>query len=53
MVAQHIQTSAKLGKANISVDKVPLQFVFGQEQSADKFTEVGHIHVGIHSPNFS
>ncbi|XP_052774284.1 KICSTOR complex protein SZT2-like isoform X2 [Mya arenaria] len=36
---KHIQTSADLGKANVSVDHVPLQFVYGLEQSAEKFAE--------------
>ena len=40
LVSQHIHTSQGLGKANVSVDNVPLQFVFGQDQSVDKFTEV-------------
>lgn len=43
LVARHIHTSSGLGKANVNVDSVPLQFVFGQEQSKDKFTEVWNI----------
>ncbi|XP_053393950.1 KICSTOR complex protein SZT2-like isoform X2 [Mercenaria mercenaria] len=38
-VAKHIQSSSGLGKANVSVDNVPLQFVFGSDQSNEKFTE--------------
>jgi hypothetical protein len=39
-VAKHIQCTSGLGKANVSVETVPLQFVFGSEQSNEKFTEV-------------
>ncbi|XP_060584658.1 uncharacterized protein LOC132740711 [Ruditapes philippinarum] len=38
-VAKHIQCTSGLGKANVSVETVPLQFVFGSEQSNEKFTE--------------
>lgn len=39
-IAKHIQSSHSIGKANVCVDTVPLQFVFGTDQSHDKFTEV-------------
>ena len=30
-----------MGKANVHFNNVPLQFVYGTDQSADKFMEVG------------
>ncbi|KAL4236752.1 KICSTOR complex protein szt2 [Mactra antiquata] len=38
-VAKHIHHTCNIGKANVSVDNLPLQFVFGSESSIEKFIE--------------